>query len=480
MRILRIDRGGERLSQGLVRAEWPLRSNLLGGAANDWIRMFLRSASLWPQARPLSAAVRIAVEPGRPVTTVHSFVVERRDEERLRLVLAAFMRTDQMGAGHTEGPQTGEELEGRYLHPNEPRFAIVRESLRVANGLAVHHNFRLAERLPRLLQTFADLAVPFAYEMQAAPWNPPREQLREFLHNAARLDAAAGVPKPLAQDQISLGERVKRATFDVEECLSAPSAPFANAVGDTLTNLLDETFYSKFDAAPRMAALDPPRAQAFAHHVHSRVMSDRSAPTMADLTAAAVREDVDRCLSCLPLGFTATGTPPPDPEPLAFSLGPAGPGPAPAPGAGARAPPPPHDDGQRFLFVSYARADGGRVYPVVEKLAGAGVPLWIDKRIVGGDDWLVELETRLLKCSGVLAFVSASFVGSKYCGREIRFGDALNKKIIPVFLQPVELSGGLQFILHSIQRVMMVGDTDYLEIVSAIKAHLSVVDTAGR
>ena len=127
MRVLRIVRGQDELAQGFVRAEWPSGGNLFGGQAKAWIAMFLRSASLWSQARPLSAAVRISIEPGRPVTTVHSFVVAERDEPRLRLVLAAFMRTDQMGAGHTEGPQEGEELAGRYQHPNEPRVAIVRE-----------------------------------------------------------------------------------------------------------------------------------------------------------------------------------------------------------------------------------------------------------------------------------------------------------------------------------------------------------------
>ena len=282
MRILEIDRGGDELVQGFVRAEWPQRASIAGGAASAWIKMFLRSASLWSQAKPLSASVRIAIEPGRPVTTVHSFVVARRDEARLRLVLAAFMRTDQMGAGHTEGPQEDEDLEGRYLHPEEPRFAMVRESLRTAKGLAIHHNLRLADQLPRLLQTFADLAVPFAYELQAMPWSPPREPLREFLHNVARLSATPGIPPRLARDQEALAERIKSAAFNIEECLSTQSEQLAGAVEETLASLLGETFYAGLGAAPRVAPLDQDRAQAFAHHVHSALMLDSAPPTMAD------------------------------------------------------------------------------------------------------------------------------------------------------------------------------------------------------
>jgi hypothetical protein len=134
MQILEIDCGGEELVQGFVRARWPQRADLLGGKAAGWIRMFLRSASLWAQAKPLSAAVRIAVEPGRPVTTVHSFVADKANEPRLRLLLAAFMRTDQMGAGETEAPQRGMELSGRFIHPGEPRIALARETLRAGKG----------------------------------------------------------------------------------------------------------------------------------------------------------------------------------------------------------------------------------------------------------------------------------------------------------------------------------------------------------
>ena len=129
MRILEIDRDGDELVQGFVRAEWPQRASIAGGAASAWIKMFLRSASLWSQAKPLSAAVRIAIEPGRPVTTVHSFVVAKPNEPRLRLVLAAFMRTDQMGAGHTEGPQEGEDLGGALSAPGR---AAVRHGARIA------------------------------------------------------------------------------------------------------------------------------------------------------------------------------------------------------------------------------------------------------------------------------------------------------------------------------------------------------------
>ncbi len=479
MRILHIERGGDELLQGFVRAEWPQRAGIVGGKAASWIRMFLRSASLWSMAKPVSAAVRIAIEPGRPVTTVHSFVVERRNEPQLRLVLAAFMRTDQMGAGHTEGPQDDEELAGRFLHGDEPRIAIVREALQTANGLAIHHNIRLSDQLPRLLQNFTDLAIPFAYELQAMAWTTPREPLRQFLHNLARLTAMPGIPPQLARDQAALGERIKGASFNIEECISIPAPEFTDAVHDTLTSLLGDTLYSRYDATPRVELLSADRALAFANHVHSGVMLNDA--ENADLTAAARREDVDRCLSCLPLGFTPAGTPPPEPEPLVLALGPSGPSdpnPPSSTGGLMQTPAEPRGPIRPFLFISYARVDGERVYPIIDQLAGIGTAIWIDRHLIGGDDWVAELETQLVHCSGILAFVSTSFIASKNCGREIRFGDALNKKIVPVFLEQVALSGGLGFLLHATQRVMLQHRKDPGDILSAIKTHIPTVYSA--
>ena len=310
------------------------------------------------------------------------------------------------------------------------------------------------------------------------PWTPSRERLKEFLYNVARLVDAPGIPSRLLADQTALGERVKRATFHVEECLSSLSPPDVIQVSDTLAGLLGETFYTEFDACPKIEALDEARSEPFAHHVHSHVMLAPPVETLADLTGGATREDVDRCLSCLPLGVGPGGVVPLDLEPLALSLAPSQPTTSSGFGgllntssAAGSGPP--------FLFISYARDDRDRVYPVVEKLITKGASIWFDRRIIGGDDWLVELESQLLRCAGILAFVSRSFVASKYCGREVRFGDALDKKIIPIFLEQAELSGGMNFILHTIQRIIIADENDCAAIIAAIRMHAPTAYVAG-
>ena len=131
-----------------------------------------------------------------------------------------------------------------------------------------------------------------------------------------------------------------------------------------------------------------------------------------------------------------------------------------------------------YLFISYARRDAETVYPLIEQLARCGVSLWIDRRIIGGDDWITELETRLINCVGMVALISRSFVESKYCAREVHFADALNRPILPVALVPgFELGSGLKFLLNSVQ-IIDVHETGSIQpLLDAIDRHAPVART---
>lgn len=472
MLLLDVNHGDATLVQGFVRCRWPTSDHIRSGRVGAWARLFVRSAMLWSQLRPLSAAIRISAYPGRPLETVHSFVVAKTQEARLRLVLAAFLRTHEIGGGESEAPQRQGDLEGTYVHSGEQRIAIRDEAMRTGDGVTLHYNLRLYEHLPQIVQAFVDLNAPVAYEAQIAPWSPPRDLLRQALYDAAQLQETPSAPSDLVRDQMALAERLRRAAqqrtaYHVEECLSSPLQQDMNAFTDSLANVLSDTIYARLGAAPELAPLSEPAAMPFAYHVHSHLMNGTPASLQA-VSAAAVKEEIDQLLSAQALGLDAAGRnggPPTGPEPLFTTL--TGPGARP-PAAGDGQPPSRGSEGP-FLFISYARADSGLVYPLVEKLAGHGVSTWIDRKIVGGEDWVSELEARLIDCSGVLAVVSPSFVSSKYCVREIHFADALNRPIVPVFLHPVELKGGMNFILHSIQRIMLGGADDHEAIITAIR-----------
>lgn len=108
-------------------------------------------------------------------------------------------------------------------------------------------------------------------------------------------------------------------------------------------------------------------------------------------------------------------------------------------------PPEPH------IFLSYRRGDLQRFSECLGWIAGWGHSIWYDQQIPGSADWYAELEERLSRCILVLVFLSQSAVDSKWVQREIFFGDSLNKPILPIRVEPVQLHSGLNFVLSRYQ-----------------------------
>jgi hypothetical protein len=481
MLLLEVDTGTERLVQGFVRLRWPAGDSISTGEVAAWVNLFMRSALLWSQIQPVSAAVRLTAEPNKPLGSVYCFVVPKDQEARLRLVLAAFLRTAGPGNADGDVPQEEADLPGNFTHCDEARLVIGYERLRTAGGLGIHYNLRLADRLPRLVQTLIDLGAPVSYEAQITPWSPPRELLRPVLYDAARIEEARSAPSELVLDQRALADRLKRAaqqrpSYHVEECL-ATSPDLLVALHETATNLLAETVYGSLGVTPRLVPLSPEETEPFGYHVHSHVM--RRPPETAgaeSVAAATTKDEIDRllCFSALMPGDSSKNVREPPSGSLFTNLR----GPLPPPGAGPSGGAPPGAAAARserpYLFISYARRDGETVYPFVDSLSSSGVSIWIDRRIVGGEDWVAELETRLINCVGVIALFSPSFVDSKYCVREIHFADAINRPIIPVALKPgFEFGHGLRFLLSNVQIISFHETRSIQPILDAIDKHMA-------
>ena len=459
MLLLDIENAGEPLAQGFVRCRWPTSDRVRSGDLGAWAKLFLRSAQLWGQVQPLSVALRVEAAPGKAIVTVHSFVAPKAQEGRLRRLIAAFLRTDEMAGSEAEALQAEAELAGKFVHPGETRFGLDYEPLRTSGGVAIHYNLRLIDRLPRIIQTCTDLGLSVVYEAQATPRQPPRALVKRALVEASALADRSGVPPKLVRDQLELAERVKTAGFDIEECFSATAGVSADDLVHSLQAASLDTLYASLNAPPRLAALDEATSEAFSYHVHSYVMHGAPEEVRAgDISRAATRDELDRLLGCRALGLAAaTGGEGGDPGGFADLTGPSAP---PSPGGGGNGP---------FLFVSYARLDKEAVNGLVAELAAKGVSLWIDRNLIGGEEWLFELERQLNGCAAVLACVSPSFVASKYCSREVHYADALGRPIVPVILHPTKLERGLGLLMHQMQQIALHDGKSYDDVLSAIR-----------
>ncbi len=113
-------------------------------------------------------------------------------------------------------------------------------------------------------------------------------------------------------------------------------------------------------------------------------------------------------------------------------------------------PPKPRSDGP-YVFVSYKHQDIARIAPVLALLEKSGERIWSDEGLTGGVEWDEELENRIANCRLLVAFLSQAAIESKYCRREVKFADAIDRPILGVMIEEVELAHGLRMLMQQYQ-----------------------------
>jgi hypothetical protein len=96
---------------------------------------------------------------------------------------------------------------------------------------------------------------------------------------------------------------------------------------------------------------------------------------------------------------------------------------------------------RRKVFVSYAREDLEEfVWPLVQRLAEEGIPLWIDKQeIRPGDLWPLAIEEALDSCHCMVLCLSPHAGKSHWVREEVaRFHSCGGKEIIPVLCREAD------------------------------------------
>ncbi len=121
-----------------------------------------------------------------------------------------------------------------------------------------------------------------------------------------------------------------------------------------------------------------------------------------------------------------------------------------------------------FIFVSYKREDFDRVRPLLLRIQRWGYGIWYDKGIPGGAEWDALIEDKLKRCAMLLFCISRSSADSKYCRREVKYVDQLNKPILSLQLEPAHLGHGLEMLLTQYQII----DTDARDFPSQLERAL--------
>ena len=91
-----------------------------------------------------------------------------------------------------------------------------------------------------------------------------------------------------------------------------------------------------------------------------------------------------------------------------------------------------------LVFVSYSRADEPAVRSLVGDLQQAGVRVWLDEELGGGEAWWTAILDQIRACSVFVFALSDKSLKSKPCRAELDYATALGIRVLPVQIGAVK------------------------------------------
>ena len=106
------------------------------------------------------------------------------------------------------------------------------------------------------------------------------------------------------------------------------------------------------------------------------------------------------------------------------------------------------------VFISYAAKDRERVLSLVKRLRTAGVTVWIDQAGIDvATMWSQEIVNAIRDSKVMLLSISPHSTESENVVKELALASERKKPIIPVYLEPADIPGTMEYQLAGIQRV---------------------------
>jgi WD40 repeat protein len=90
------------------------------------------------------------------------------------------------------------------------------------------------------------------------------------------------------------------------------------------------------------------------------------------------------------------------------------------------------------IFISYSKDDSDFAIKLAEDLQNKGFKIWIDRSIVGGDQWRDTIEKNLKSAEEVIVIVSPNSMASEWVKHEGSLAYGWGKRLIPILMEPVD------------------------------------------
>src|ERR1043165_2496062 len=108
------------------------------------------------------------------------------------------------------------------------------------------------------------------------------------------------------------------------------------------------------------------------------------------------------------------------------------------------------------IFISYSSKDREKADQLSELLVSAGLSVWIDKKSLEiSTSWSGEIADAIEQCTAFIILLSPNSAVSVNVAKEVSLASHYKKKILPLDLEPVELSRDLAYHLAGLHRAPM-------------------------
>lgn len=125
-----------------------------------------------------------------------------------------------------------------------------------------------------------------------------------------------------------------------------------------------------------------------------------------------------------------------------------------------------------YVFISYAHVDRDVVEKIIIGLKKNMCRVWYDEGLTPGESWNDDLAEHLKNAEIVIVILTHASVVSQYVKTEINYAISKQKKILPVFLEEIDLPAGLEMMLSSVQHLFLLHMNNVPEQVSIISSNL--------
>ena len=113
----------------------------------------------------------------------------------------------------------------------------------------------------------------------------------------------------------------------------------------------------------------------------------------------------------------------------------------------------PYRGNKPFIFLSYSHKNKDKAEEIIRRLNEEGYRIWYDEGLTPGKEWNANIADKIDQCGYLFALITKHYSDSQPCRNELVYAMDKKKRVIPVYLEDIELPGSLALPLVTIRAV---------------------------